>query len=184
MKSEQINNTDGVFRNIISGDRPLTLIFLFAVTEVSKAPPAQVVEYSPVLLMPLLVIATFILTRQLTSNDSVAILQLFLSTISFQTLIGIYFGYYANWLLVAPGIFGVCFNCKVLKKPSKFILASSALVIIGCTAGSRLHMECCNICCVCFLIHIARAALLSQETFSYIILILSTSIVVDIGNPY
>ena len=40
---------------ILKGDRPLTLIILFLVTQATKADPFQVAEYSPMLFAPLLV---------------------------------------------------------------------------------------------------------------------------------
>ena len=66
-----------VFKDISSGDRPLTLIILYLITETTKVDIFQVVEFSPLILVPLLAIITFFLTRELTSNDKISIIAHF-----------------------------------------------------------------------------------------------------------
>lgn len=114
-----------------AGDRPLTLLILFFITETTNADQFQVVEYSPTLLAPLLILVTFFLTRQLTANDKIAVVASVLSVISFQTLIGIYSGFYANWLALVLGYAGFGLLVKCLKRPSKFGLVVLGLLMIG-----------------------------------------------------
>ena len=48
MKNQSVNPIDFALKT--SGDRPLTTIILFLLTEVTNADPFQVVEYSPITL--------------------------------------------------------------------------------------------------------------------------------------
>ena len=131
MKNETAAPLQLAFKDIASGDRPLTLIILFLMAEVSKADPFQVAEYSPIIFAPLLVLVTFFLTRQLTSNDKISIISSFLSAISFQTLIGIYSGFYANWLALILGYLVFALLVRNLKTPSKFSAAALAITMGG-----------------------------------------------------
>lgn len=114
-----------------AGDRPLILLILFFITETTKADPFQVIEYGPIILAPLLILVTFFLTRALTSNDRISILASVLSTISFQTLIGIYSGFYANWLALVLGYAAFGLLVKCLKRPSKIGLVVLGLLMTG-----------------------------------------------------
>ena len=93
--------------------------------------PFQIVEYSPTLFAPLLVLVTFFLTRELTGNDKISIVASLLSAISFQTLIGIYSGFYANWLALILGYSAFGFLVRCLKRPSKIGLVVLGLLMIG-----------------------------------------------------
>jgi hypothetical protein len=125
------NQTADPIYFVMKGDRPLTLLTLFLMTQATKADPFQVAEYSPMLFAPLLVLVTFFLTRQLTANDKMSIVASFLSAISFQTLIGIYSGFYANWLALILGYLAFGLLIKCLKCPSKFNIVALAVVMTG-----------------------------------------------------
>jgi hypothetical protein len=161
-------------------DRPLTILILFLITESTKADPFQVVEYSPVILAPLLIIVTFFLTREITSNDQMSILASFLSAISFQTLIGLYSGFYANWLALILGYGSFVFLIKCLKSPSKFKILAFAGLINGMLFA---HVYTWTV-----LISIAFAFVMVLHILNYfprkhvllLYLILSSSVLVDI----
>ena len=72
-----------------SEDRPLSLILFSGVLKIFPDNPYLVIDHLPIILSPLLVLAVFFLTRELTSNDTVSLLASFLTAVSFQTLIGI-----------------------------------------------------------------------------------------------
>jgi hypothetical protein len=129
MKKKNINPFYFIFAN--SGDRPLSLVVLYLFTESVKIDPFQVLEYTPTFLTPLLVTITFLLTRELTANDKISIIAAFLSSISFQTLVGIYSGFYANWIALILGYLGFALIIKYFKTSSKFYLLALAVVLIG-----------------------------------------------------
>ena len=148
------NQTANPIYFVMQGDRPLTLITLFLMTQAINEDPFQVAEYSPILFAPLLVLVTFFLTRQLTANDKMSIIASFLSAISFQTLIGIYSGFYANWLALILGYLAFGLLVKCLKCSSKFNIVALAMVMTGVLFSSHLHLEYYNICCIRILVRI------------------------------
>lgn len=99
-----------------NGDRPISLIFLFMLNKLTNADLFFTVEYAPVILGPALVLAVYFLTRELTSNDTASLLAAFLTAVSFHTLIGIYAGFYANWLALVFGYISFVFLFRFLKK--------------------------------------------------------------------
>src|SRR5919198_919950 len=78
------------------GDRAFTLIFFSAIAKIVNGDLFNVIEYLPVILAPLLVLVVYFLTRELTSDDVTSLFASFLTAVSFQVLIGIYAGFYAN----------------------------------------------------------------------------------------
>jgi hypothetical protein len=114
------------------GDRPLTLIFLFSFAKIiPNVSLSDTFEYLPVILGPALVLVTYFLTRELTSNnDTAALLASFLTAISFQTLIGIYAGFYANWFALIIGYLSFVFLFKFLKTSSIVNLGVYSMLIV------------------------------------------------------
>jgi hypothetical protein len=115
------------------GDRPLSLLLLYTAVELAKVNPFLISEYSPIILGPALVLAVYFLTRELTShNDKVSLLAAFLTALSFHMLIGVYAGFYANWLALIVGYSSFVFLFRSLKKPCKqnLIFFSTTMVIL------------------------------------------------------
>ncbi len=103
------------FVNIASGDRPITLLFLLFVIEITTIDDPSVIEYFPLILLPLFILAVYFLTKELLPNDTTALFAAFLSGVSFHLLIGIYAGLYANWLALIVGYFAITLFFKYLK---------------------------------------------------------------------
>ena len=113
------------------GDRPISLLFLFLIIKITHLNLVNVIEYSPVILGPSLVLVVYLLTRELVSNKIISLLASFLTIVSFQILIGIYAGSYANWFAVVIGYLSIVFLFRFLKMSSKLnITAYSALLSI------------------------------------------------------
>jgi len=90
---------EGLLVEISGGDRPLSLLLMLPVASFYPNDISASLELiMPLVLAPSLVLVMFLLARELTRNDSIAIICSFLSAISFQVLIGTYSGYYANWI--------------------------------------------------------------------------------------
>jgi hypothetical protein len=112
------------------GTRPLALIFLFAIMKIiGTVDPFFIFEYLPIILGPALVSTTYFLSRELTSNDVTSLFASFLTAVSFQMLIGIYAGFYANWLALICGYLAAMFLIRFLKIPSKFNYALFSVLI-------------------------------------------------------
>lgn len=90
-----------LFKEYSYGDRPLSILFIYGVVSSfnSQSNTGDTIEIVlPMILAPSLSIVVFLLTREITRNEIVAILSGFLTAISPQILIGLYAGFYANWL--------------------------------------------------------------------------------------
>ncbi|MDQ6864685.1 MAG: hypothetical protein M3044_12775 [Thermoproteota archaeon] len=113
------------------GDRPVSLLLFFTVVKtVSAVDPTYVIDYMPIILGPALVLAVFFLMREMTSNDTISILAAFMTAVSFQVLVGIYSGFYANWFALIIGYFSFVFLFKFLKRPSKLSFITYSLLVI------------------------------------------------------
>lgn len=163
-----------------AGDRPLTLLILFFITETTNADPFQVIEYSPTILAPLLILVTFFLTRELTANDKIAIVASVLSAISFQTLIGIYSGFYANWLALILGYAGFGLLVKCLKRPSKFGLLVFGLLMTGLLFAHTYTWTIMISVAFVFLFVLHALNYYPRKHFLLLYLVLSSSIAVDV----
>ena len=63
----------------------------------------------------LLVITTFFLTREITQSDRASLFTAFMSAVSFQLLIGMFAGFYANLLALSFGYLSFLFMFKLLR---------------------------------------------------------------------
>jgi hypothetical protein len=112
------------------GDRPITLLFVLVLNKVVPANLVHTIEYVPVILGPALIFAVYLLTRELTSNDVTSLLASFLTAVSFHTLVGIYAGFYSNWLALVIGYLSFVILFKFLKKSSALTLAIYAVSLV------------------------------------------------------
>ncbi len=98
----------GTHPNASSGDRPLTLLFIILISKLVFIDLDSIVDIIiPIILSPLLVIATYILVRELTNNTKVALIAAFLTTVSPHVMVGIYAGLFANWLALIVSFLAV-----------------------------------------------------------------------------
>jgi len=99
-------------------DRPLSFLLFYAVITVFPDNSYHAMDNLPIIFSPILVLTVFFLTREMTSNDTIALLASFLTAISFQPLIGIYAGLYSNWLALIFGYSSFVFLLRGLRKPN------------------------------------------------------------------
>ena len=81
----------------LEGSRPLLLIPLYLVA-LAGVSPSQIIEYLPMFLAPLLSLSTYIFVRYGRGSMSLAGLTALFSSVSFYPTVGLWGGYYANWL--------------------------------------------------------------------------------------
>ena len=123
------------FIDLMRGDRPLALIFLFLLTTIIDAPILDTIEYLPVILGPALVLVIYFLTRELTSNETASLFAAFLTGLGyFQVSIGIYAGFYANWIALVGRILVTDIFLSVLKN----IKQNIAIAIFRSACGHAL----------------------------------------------
>jgi hypothetical protein len=81
----------------LEGSRPFLLIPLYLVASLGVS-PTQIIEYLPLLLAPLLSLSTYIFVRYGHGSSNLAGLTALFSSVSFYPTVGLWGGYYANWL--------------------------------------------------------------------------------------
>ena len=114
-----------------SGDRPLSLLFLLVIYQVVGGNNLSgVIEHFPIILGPGIVLAFYVLTLELTRNEKIALIAAFFGAVSFHTLIGIYSGFYANWLALIVGYVSIAFLFRYLRsgRLSDIIVFSTLLI--------------------------------------------------------
>jgi hypothetical protein len=169
----------------IDGDRPLSLFIMFTATKVLKAEDiAQTIDFAPILLSPLLVLSVFYLTRQLTSSSTASLLAAFLTTISFHLLIGIFAGFYANWIALIIGYFSLGFLFKFLKDTRKSsLVVFSALLVLTLFA----HIYTWTILSLCagiflLLLIVLRRTEFSKRAIIFGLIVIGATVVIDISK--
>ena len=129
------NLSDLIYQSFVvqgqDGDRPLLLIFLFLVYQVTGSNNlSEVVEHFPIILGPGIVFAFYLLTVELTRNEKVALIAAFFGAVSLHTLIGIYAGFYANWFGLIVGYISIAFLFRYFRsgRLSDIIVFSTLLI--------------------------------------------------------
>ncbi|WP_148680970.1 hypothetical protein [Candidatus Nitrososphaera gargensis] len=122
------------FVEINGGDRPLSLILMLAFQELIPAGNENNsdlrLEYLPLLLGPLLVLTTYLLTRELTMNDKTSLLAAFLTSVSYHVLIGVYAGFYSNWISLICGYLAFFFLLRFLRQSGAVNLSLYGILMI------------------------------------------------------
>jgi hypothetical protein len=85
------------------GDRSLSLLFIYAIHIVSQTSIQFIIEYIPLILSPLLAIIIYFLTFEITKNKKFSLMASCLTIFSSQISMGIYSGFYSNWLAIIIG---------------------------------------------------------------------------------
>ncbi len=81
----------------LEGSRPLLLVVLYMVASTGVS-PLQIIEYLPMTLAPLLSLSSYIFVRFGQGSPGLAGLTALFTSLSFYTTVGLWGGYYANWL--------------------------------------------------------------------------------------
>jgi hypothetical protein len=162
------------------GDRPVSLILFFAVVKIlSGVDPTYVIDYMPVILGPALVLAVFFLMREMTSNDTISILAAFMTAVSFQVLVGIYSGFYANWFALIIGYFSFVFLFKFLKRPSKLNFITYSILVVLLLLSHVYTWTMVAVVTVLFLLVMLKFNYYSRKSIILLLLVVSSPGIVD-----
>jgi hypothetical protein len=102
------------FVEIQFGDRPLSLLIMYGISLVLDTLLAFEILL-PSLLAPLLVFSIYLLTKEITGNALAALFSSFITAVSFQVMIGVYAGFYANLIALVFGYISILFAIRFLK---------------------------------------------------------------------
>ncbi len=110
------------FGGASSGSRPLPLLLFYSVAALGAA-PEQVVKYSPVLFAPMLALSCYVFARAGRGGGEAAATAAIFGSLSFDTTVGIWAGYYANWLAMILGYFFLAFFLALqsIRRPTFYI---------------------------------------------------------------
>src|SRR5207249_4599813 len=89
------------FSQASRGSRPLSLLFPYAISNLFGVGADVSVKSYPLLLGPLLVLSSFLFVFLGHGDKRLAALAGLMTAFSFQLTVGIWAGYYANWLALA-----------------------------------------------------------------------------------
>ena len=123
---ELLNNA---FNQQSHGDRPLSLFIIFVFSKILPFSTVDAIDNMPIILSPILTLVIYFLTREITNNIKISLLVTFFSTLSYQVLIGIYAGFYANWLGLIFGNLSLIYLLRYLKSYKKINFALFVILI-------------------------------------------------------
>jgi hypothetical protein len=105
------------FARVSGGDRPLTLLLMYALGGLGIS-NASVVQYIPVLLSPLSVVVVFFSVKSATGDAELSSLSSLVTSFSYLTMVGIYTGFFADWLALTASYGFMALFIRVCRRPS------------------------------------------------------------------
>ncbi len=119
-----------ILYNLLSRDRPLTLLIIYSLSHMSGIDFKTVSTYLPVILSPLLMFSIFYLSSTLFKNKMYPSLTCYLSATGPFTTASLYGGFLANWLGLSLTYLSLTLLIKSIEKDSVILLAASILLSI------------------------------------------------------
>ena len=168
-----------------AGERPLTLIFLFIIVKVVNADPFYIFEHVSVILGPTLVLVVYLLTRELTpNNDITPLLAAFLTAVSFQILIGIYAGFYANWFALIIGYLSFVFLIRFLKRSNKLNLILYSILMVFLVLSHVYTWSILAVVMSIFLAVMLKLNYYQKKSIILLLLIILSSVIIDVARIF
>ncbi len=141
-----ISTGDGTWTNILwhsftvnNGDRPVTLLLILAISNLTGFSDLIVMRFLPVALSPALVVANYLLLRHALDAKQYGInrIKVFaaigsvLAVFSPQVVVGEYAGFLANWLALIAAYFAFYFMIKGWESSDRNRIAVSFVALFG-----------------------------------------------------
>lgn len=136
-KGENIGELLSIALQQSSGDRFLSLIIIFGVHWITAIDIEDMIEYIPLILAPLLAFVTYLLTYEISRNSRISLIASFLTPFSIQVSMGIYSGFYSNWIAIIIAYTTIIFFIKACKGNKSFYYT---LLFIGLTSLCFTHI--------------------------------------------
>lgn len=182
--SKTTNMQDFLYQAFVQqsgGDRPLSLLFLYALHSLTGADLFSTVEYVPLILSPALVFVVYFLTREIVAtNDKIPLMAAFLTAISFHVLIGIYAGFYANWLALVIGYAAFLFFFRFLKRGGAKNLSLYIVLLIFMLFSHVYTWSILSIATGIFLAVMLKLKYYDRQKTVLLMLLLLSSVIIDI----
>jgi len=110
------------------GDRPLFLLLLFAIAQVTRLPVLTIAEFIPVLLGPISVLSIYYAVRISVGETRFAVLAGLFTVVSSQFTVSMYAGFFANWLAISGSYLFLALMSRFLEAPSRKLMISSMIL--------------------------------------------------------
>jgi len=109
-------------------NRPFTNLMMYSIQVVTRWPPETVIRIMPIILAVGLCLVVFWFVKVGTRNEFLALLSSLFSSLSFQTTVGVFASYLANWLAIIESFLLLVFLLKSFEKRSWKYVSVSALI--------------------------------------------------------
>ncbi|KAA2279345.1 hypothetical protein [Candidatus Nitrosocosmicus sp. SS] len=146
-KGGSINEILSIAFHQSNGDRFLSLILILGIQWITSINIEALIEYMPSILSPLLAIVTYKLTFEMSGNSRVSLLSSILTPFSVQVSMGIYSGYYSNWMAIIIAYTSMIYFIKYCKFNKPF---NAIMLGIGLTALCFTHIYTWFFFVICF----------------------------------
>jgi hypothetical protein len=157
-------------------------LLVFATVKSVPVEPSVVIDNLPIILGPALVLVIYLFTRELTSNDRISLLAAFLTAVSIQVLVGIYAGYYANWIALIIGYLAFVFLFKFFKIPNKLNCIVYSVLMILLLFSHEYTWTILTIVMGVFLAIMLKLGYFRRRNIRFLFLVISSTIIVDLAR--
>jgi hypothetical protein len=113
------------------GSRPLLLVPMYLTAATGLVSATQAYEALPAILGPLLAVSTFIFVREGYKNEKIAAVASLFSVLSFSTTVGMWAGFYANWLALSETYLFLTVFLKFTRTATRFRFVMLTLLSIS-----------------------------------------------------
>lgn len=120
------------FSTTVNGDRPLTLLILYALSQLLNVSLNELLKFVGGLISSLLALSIFVFVKYTTQNHKLASLSALFSTLSFTFTIGMYAGFLSNWLALVTSYLALMAIIQYWRIGSKFWF-SIVMIFTICT---------------------------------------------------
>ncbi len=113
------DKSDKAFTHIAHGDRPLSLFLMYGIQSLTGISSQLVVRFLPLLLGPMLISVVYYFVKFGTNNKNIAALSALITVVSFHFVVGMYAGFFANWLALVSSYLSLLLLLRAWEKPNK-----------------------------------------------------------------
>jgi hypothetical protein len=118
-----------VFINTSGGDRPLSLLFFVVIHVLTGLSAIDTLKVMPIFLTPMMTLAVYYFVKTGSNNRHLASIISIIAPVSTTVIVGIYAGFYANWIALSAIFLGLAFMLKYLATNRPIYVGA----LLGCT---------------------------------------------------
>jgi hypothetical protein len=166
-----------------TGDRPISLLLLHSLSSVFDTVLAFEIVLA-VLLAPLLTIIMYFLTKELTRDSLASLFCSFITAISFQVMIGMYAGFYANWIALIFGYVSIIFALRYLNTRGKKYLVCLLVTMVMLLFSHVYTWTLITAFLILFLITLRWKKVYDPKSIMFVLSVVVIVFIVDIVRSY